>query len=178
MMKRFLSVVLTAGVITWAMTARASAQESSPETKAAPPEAQAGKIYRAIRDQDYKAMFYLLAFTPKGKTTLTTPEQFDIDMRKGYESGFKTAQEKETVDHIFKSIAEIMIGEPVISEDKALVPTSSKITANGQTRTFKGEAHLINDEGVWKLDLTFTEDSEKAMSQRVSELFGKPDPSP
>ena len=123
-------------------------------------------------------MFYLTAFPPKGKATLTTAEQFAIDMRKGYEGSFKTKEEQAVTDRIFQSIAEIMIGEPVITDDKAVVPTSAKITANGQTRTFKGQAHMIKDEGIWKLDLTFTEDSEQAMSQRTSELFGKPDPGP
>jgi hypothetical protein len=119
-------------------------------------------------------MFYLMAFTPKGKATLSTADQFALDVHKGYESGFKTVEKKETTDRIFRSIAEIMVGEPVITDDKAVVSTSAKITANGQTRVFKGAAHLIKDDGSWKLDLTISEDAEQAMAQRISELFGKP----
>lgn len=178
MLKKFLSVLLTVGVITWTVTERASAQEGVSEAKAATPEAQAAKIYRVIRDQDYKAMFYLMAFTTKGKATLSTADQFALDVRKGYESGFKTKEEQAVTDNIFKSIAEIMVGEPVITDDKAVIPTSAKITANGETKLFKGQAHLIKDEGVWKLDLTIDEDAEKAMAQRVRELFGQPDKSP
>ncbi len=44
------------------------------------------------------------------------------------------------------------------------------------TRVFHGEAHMILDDGVWKLDLTFTNDSEKSMAQREAELFGNPEP--
>jgi hypothetical protein len=178
MLKKPLSVLLILGVLAWTVTERASAQESSTEAKAATPEAQAAKIYRVIRDQDYKAMFYLMAFTTKGKTTLSTAEQFALDVRKGYEGGFKTKEEQAVTDSIFKSIAGIMVGEPVITGDKAVIPTSAKITANGETKVFKGSAHLIKDEGVWKLDLTIDDDAEKAMAQRVQELFGQPDKNP
>lgn len=141
----------------------------------ATPEAQALRIYKAIRDQDYKALFYLMAFTPKGRATMTTAEAFAVDMRKGYESSFKTPAEQAETDKIFQSISDIMIGEPVITVSKAAIPTSARITANGATRTFRGQAYLIKDDGVWKLDLTFTDDTEKATAQRVSEMFGKPE---
>ncbi len=168
--------LLTAGVLTCFAAAPAGAQEKSVGDKTATPAAQALKIYQAVRDQDYKAMYYLLAFTPKGRATITTPEQFAIDMKKGYDSSFKTPEEKAVTDAIFRSISDIMIGEPVITDSNAAVPVSAKITANGRTLTFKGQAHLILDDGVWKLDLTFTEDSEQATSQRISEIFGKPVP--
>jgi hypothetical protein len=94
-------------------------------------------------------------------------------MQKGYESSFKTPEEQKTTDAIFKSIKDIMVGEAVISGDTAAVPTSATISSNGQTRAFKGVAHLIRHQGTWKLDLTFNDDSEKAMAQRVGEIFGK-----
>ena len=179
MLKKLLCVLMIMGiVIIWPVTERASSQESPSESKAATPEAQALKIYKALRDQDYKALFYLLAFTPKGKATLTTADQFAIDTQKGYDGSFKTLQEKETMDRIFKSISDIMIGEAVIAGGKAVIPTSAKITANAPTQTFKGQAHLINEEGVWKLDLTFTDDAEKAVAQRTSELYGQPEKTP
>ena len=177
-MKKILSVLLTVGVFTWAVAARAGGPEASAADKAATPEAQALKLYKAVRDQDYKGMFYLMAFPEKGKATLTTAEQFAIDMQKGYDSSFKTPEDKERTDRIFRSISAIMIGEPVITGDKADIPTSAKITANDRTLVFKGQAHLIKDDGVWKLDLTFTDDSEKATAQRISELFGTPEKTP
>ena len=174
MLKILPTALLTLCLITGAFAGRALAQTDPAAAKIPGPEAQALTIYRAVRDQDYKAMFYLMAFTPKGKTTLSTADQFALDVRKGYDNSFKTAEEKEATDRIFRSIAEIMVGEPVITGDKALVSTSAKITANGRTRVFKGEAHLIKDDGNWKLDLTISEDAEQAMAQRISELFGKP----
>ncbi len=177
-MKKILSVVLIVSAVSWAMPIRASAQDNPPEAKAATPEAQALKVYQAVRDQDYKAMFYLMALTPKGKTTLTTADQFATDVRKGYEGSFKTKEEQAVTDRLFKSIAGIMVGEPVITDDKAVLPVSAKITANGKTRQFKGEAHMRHDEGVWKFDLTITDDAEQAMAQRITELFGKPEPGP
>jgi hypothetical protein len=177
MLRKFISALLTIGVITWTASARAEAPESPAGDRTATPEAQALKLYKAVRDQDYKAMFYLMAFTVKGKATLSNADQFALDVKKGYESGFKTKEEQAVTDRIFHSIAEIMIGEPVITGDKAEIPTSAKITANGETKFFKGRAHLIKDEGVWKLDLTIDEDAEKAMAQRVQELFGQPEKS-
>ena len=170
-MKKILSLMLTFGLITSTMVVRAAAEEITPET-------QALKIYKVIRDQDYKAMFYLMAFTPKGRATLTSAEQFAMDMQKGYDSSFKTKEEKAECDRMLRSISEIMIGEPVIAGDKAVIPVSAKITANGKTMLFKGQAHLIKEAGVWKLDLTIDDDAEKATAQRVSELFGQPSPVP
>lgn len=177
-MKKFLSVLLTLCAFTWTLAPPAGAQESTDTAKAATPEAQALKVYQAVRDQNYLAMFYLMAFTPKGKSTLTTAEQFALDVQKGYEGGFKNKEEQAVTDAIFRSIAGIMVGEPVITGDKAVLPVSAKITANGQTRQFKGQAFMCQEEGVWKFDLTFTDDAEQAMAQRVQELFGKPEPAP
>jgi hypothetical protein len=168
--------LLTAGVIACCLAAPVGAQEKPVGDKTATPATQALKIYQAVRDQDYTAMYYLFAFTPKGRATITTPEQFAIDMKKGYDGSFKTPQEKIETDAIFRSISDIMVGEPVITDNMAAIPVSAKITLNGQAKTFKGQAHLILDDGVWKLDLTFTEDSEQATSQRVGEIFGKPEP--
>lgn len=177
-LRKLIPALLIFGVLTWNVAARADAPESSAGDKTATPEAQTLKIYKAVRDQDYRGMFSLMAFPAKGKATLTTAEQFAIDMQKGYDGSFKTPEEKAATDRIFRSISDIMIGEPVITDDKAVIPTSAKITANGKTRVFKGQAHLIKDDGVWKLDLTFTDDSEKATAQRVGELFGSPENSP
>ena len=85
------------------------------EDPTASPASQALKIYKALGAQDYRALFYLMAFTEKGQATLTTAEQFAIEVRQGYESGFKTAEEKAVSDAILASISDIMVGEPVIS---------------------------------------------------------------
>jgi hypothetical protein len=168
--------LLTVGLLVGGFALPASAQEKPVGDKTATPAAQALKVYQAVRDQDYQAMYYLFAFTPKGKTSITTPEQFANDMKKGYEQSFKTPEAKAATDAIFRSISEIMIGEPVIQDAKADIPVSAKITANDRTRTFKGQAHMIMDNGVWKMDLTISEDTEQATAQRISELFGNPVP--
>lgn len=172
---RFHRLLLAMGVIVCLLASPAVAQGRSTGDSGATPAAQALKIYQALRDQDYKALFHLLAFTANGQATLTTADDFARDVRAGYDSGFKTPEEKAISDRILTSISEIMIGEPVITGTKAAIPTSAKITVKGQTLTFKGMAHLIQDKGVWKLDLTFDEDSEKTMAQRTGELIGSPD---
>ena len=161
-----------------AVTPSTSAQPAAAVATAANAETQTVKIYRTLRDQDWKAWYYLAAFSPKLKAELkekgTTADDFAADVWKGYNSSFKTPEEKKATDDIFKSITEIMVGEAVITGQTAVVPTTAKISAGGKTRTFKGAAHLVDDAGVWKLDLTFSDDAEKATSQRVSEIFGSP----
>ncbi|MGH8049328.1 MAG: hypothetical protein ACREPB_01560 [Arenimonas sp.] len=174
MLTIFRNVLLSLGVMALLMAAPANAKLKATGNKAATPEAQALKIYQSLRDQDYKAMYYLLAATEKGKATFGTVEQFALDVQKGYDGSFKTPEEKAASDNLLKSISDIMIGEPVITGNKAVVPTSAKITVNSKVYTFKGEAFLIKDDGVWKLDLTFDENSEKAMGQRTAELLGRP----
>lgn len=168
------NVLLSLGVIALLAVAPVNAKVKATSDKAATPKTQALKIYQSLRDQDYKAMYYLLAATERGKATFGTVDQFARDVQKGYDESFKTPEEKAASDNLLKSISDIVIGEPVITGNKAVVPTSAKITVNNQVYTFKGEAFLIRDEGVWKLDLTFDENSEKAMGQRTAELLGKP----
>lgn len=170
---RFHRLLLAMGIVACLLASSAVAQDLG-DTNATPV-AQALKIYQAFRDQNYRALFYLIAFTEKGQATLTTAEDFARDTRAGYDGGFKTPEEKAVSDRILTSISGIMIGEPVITGTTAAVPTSAKITVNGQTLVFKGIAHLIQDKGVWKLDLTIDEDSEKAMAQRTGELIGSSD---
>lgn len=175
MLNNFRRIVLAFGVIALFALAPASAQQKPSGDKAATPAAQALRIYQSIRDQDYKAMYFLLAATEKGMALFGTQEEFAREVKAGYDSSFNTPEEKLASDNLLKSISDIMIGEPVITGDKAVVPTSSKITINNKVYTFRGQAFLIKYEGVWKLDLTFDEDSEKAMGQRTAELLGKPD---
>ncbi|MEO8001515.1 MAG: hypothetical protein ABI644_06525 [Arenimonas sp.] len=176
MLNNFRSVLLALGVIACLAVAPVEAKQKTVGNKAATPSAQALKLYQSLRDQDYKAIYYLLALTPNGRATLTNADQFALDVKKGYDSSFKTPQEKEDSDKLLASISNIMIGEAVITDNKAAIPTSSDITVNNQIYHFKGVAYLILDDGVWKLDLTFDENSEKTMAQRVSEMLGKPDP--
>lgn len=173
-MKNFRSVLLALGVIASLIALPVSAKVKTTGNKVATPAAQALKIYQSLRDQDYRVMYYLLAATEKGKASFGTVDQFARDVQRGYDESFKTVQEKTESDNLLKSISDIKIGKPVITGNKAVVPTSAKITVNNQVYTFKGEAFLIKDEGVWKLDLTFDENSEKAMGQRTAELLGKP----
>ena len=175
MLKKILCTFLVLGLVAGSLSAQAAAQAKPSGDATATPEAQALRIYKALRDQDYKALFYLMAFTAEGRKSLTTAEAFAIDMQKGYESSFKVPAEQEQTDKIFRSISDIMIGEAVITGNKAVMATSAKITVNGVTPTFRGQAYLIKDDGVWKLDLTFTDDVEKSVAQRVSEILGKPD---
>ena len=176
MLKKFLCTMLSAGMVTAIVWAHPSIQSKPLGDATATPEAQTLKIYRAFRDQDYKALFYLIAFTPQARVSAMSADTFAADMQRGYEASFKTPEERAGTDKILRGISDIMIGEPVITGTKAAVPTSAKITGpTGVTITFRGQANLIKEDGVWKLDLTFTDDTEKAMAQRTAEIFGNPE---
>ncbi len=174
MLNNFRRLLIAIGVIALLVAAPAGAKEKAKAAAIprATPAAQALKIYQSVRDQDYRAMYYLLAVTAKGKTGLGTQDEFARDMKKGYDDGFKTPEEKAASDRFFASLSDIMIGEPVITGNKAVVSTSAKAIVNDQVFSFKGVAYLILDDGAWKLDLTFDEDAGKAMTQRLTELLG------
>lgn len=174
MNKNFRFLLLALSMIACLVIAPVGAKENVIGDKTATPSDQALKFYQSLRDQDYKAMYYLLAVTERGKATFGTVDEFARDVKKGYDASFATPEEKLASDNLLKSISDIMIGEAVITDNKAVVPTSAKITINNQVYTFKGAAFMIQDQGVWKLDLTFDESPEKAMAQRTSELLGKP----
>ena len=172
-MPKLLPSALLALCVFVGATAIPAVAESGP-TQATSPEAQAVKIYRSLRDQDWQAWFFLVAFSPKAKESLkdTTAEAFAADVWKGYNNSFKTPEDKKKTDDLFKSIGGIMVGEAVISGNTAAVPTSARITVNDKVLAVSGIAHLINVDGVWKLDLTFSDNTEQATSQRVGELIG------
>ncbi len=174
MLTGFRRVLLAVGVIALLVAAPTDAKEKAKAAAIpqATPAAQTLKIYQSVRDQDYRAMYYLLAVTAKGKTGFGTQDEFARDMKKGYEDGFKTPEEKAASDRFFASLSDFKTGEPVITGNKAVVSTSANAIVDGQVFRFKGQAYLILDEGVWKLDLTFDEDAGKAMTQRLTELLG------
>ena len=139
------------------------------------PQAQALKVYTVIRDQDWRSLYFLTAVSPPIKKLMpTSPEVYAIQLQQGLEQG---PDKGERTKRFLASISGINVGVPIIKGDKAQVPTSATVTFTGTPQVFKGVAHLIKDDGVWKLDLTEAnnlEDLQKVTTQQVAALIGKP----
>ena len=176
MFRTLLLVGLAICSITSPGVARASRQEGGSAGGEASPEVQALRIYKTVRDQDWRTLYFLIAVSPAVKRLLPSdPDEFAKQVREGYEAGFKSAEERAESDQLLSGISDMRVGEPVITGGKADVPTSAKLTVNGRTIAFRGVAHMIKDGGVWKWDLTISDDVQAVTSQRVIALIGSPD---
>src|ERR1051325_2520445 len=98
------------------------------------------------------------------------PDKFAADVEKGIvQSGGK-----EAIAKLCGGMSDVAVGKSVVNGAKANVPTKCKITIEGKTLQFKGNARMIKKGGAWKWDLTFEEDPQKATSMALQELIGKP----
>jgi hypothetical protein len=143
-------------------------QDIIPESN---PKAQALKLYTVIKNRDWKSMYSLTLFSTNVRQKMPSdPEEFASGMRKG----ISDSGGDKTVNDLFNNMSNLAVGEPVVRGDKAAVPTSSTITMNGSTLSFKGTAHMTRDGDLWKWDLTFTDDTQAAVEQELQILLGKP----
>jgi len=145
---------------------------AAPQSAASSPKAEALKLYTAIKNQDWKALYFIILFSPKVRAEM--PDDAD-GFAKGVANGIRESDPDGVVDKLFKSISDITIGEPVVKGNSSDVPTSANLTVNGKVFRVKGNAHMIKDKDVWKWDLTFTDDAQQATSVSIQALLGKPD---
>lgn len=133
-------------------------------------QSQALKLYRSIQREDWKQLYYLAAFSPNIRKHLGTPEAFAADVAKG----IGQSENAKIVHQLFSGMKNIVVGKATVTGNKATAPTSSDVTLNGQKVHFKGLARMIKDGGVWKWDLSYTDDVQTATSNAIQELLGKP----
>lgn len=145
-----------------------SAQEQS---SAAGPKAQALKLYLVMQKQDWRALYFLIALSPNAKKDL--PDDADA-FAAGVRKGISDSDGQKVLDDLFNNMSDIAVGDPVMNGEKADVPTSCKITFNGKQLSFKGDAHMIKDQNIWKWDLTSSDDLQAATSTETQALIGKP----
>jgi len=151
------------------------AQAHVPSVKpdaASDPKAQALKLYLAIQKQDWRSMYFLTLFSETVRKQM--PDDADA-FATGVRTGINGQPDgQKTLDDLLNNLSEIEVAEPVVSGNKADVPTSAKFTLNGRVVTFKGTAHMIKDREIWKWDLTFSDDTKAATEQALLALIGKP----
>ncbi len=148
----------------------AQAQEAE-RGKGTDPKKQAEAVFGALKEMNWEKMYHLLEFSAAVKKDLPKdPKKFAEGVQQGFDASGAGGQEKE----LFASIAQVKIGEPKTKGKKATLPTSCQLTVQGQTVTFKGVANMIKVGNVWKLDLTSSDDPEKATAEGLGALLGKP----
>jgi hypothetical protein len=169
-MKRIISLTLLALLSSNAFAGARHVRQDVAHTES-DPKAQALKLYKVIKNQDWKAMYSLILF-PSGvaKPTATSADEFAA----GFRDGINQKDGGAAVNNLFNNMSDIAVGEPAVNGDKADVPTSATITINGKALVFKGVAHMKKDGDTWKWDLSFTEDLTAATEQELQALLGKP----
>src|SRR5881296_765805 len=91
---------------------------------------QALKLYLAIQKQDWKSMYLLTLFSDNVRKQMPDDaDAFAEDVRRGISSE-KDGQ--KTVSDVLDNLSDLAVGEPLVSGDKADVPTSSKLAINGR----------------------------------------------
>jgi hypothetical protein len=145
---------------------------AKPQAAASSPKSAALKLYTVIKNQDWKALYFITIFSAKVRADL--PDDAD-QFAAGIAKGIHDSDPDGVVDKLFKSISDITIGEPVMNGNSADVPTSANLTVSGKVLRFKGTAHMTKEKDVWKWDLSFTDDPQQATSAGIQALLGNPD---
>jgi hypothetical protein len=130
------------------------------------PKVQARALLQSFNHQDWKALFALCAL-PEDQKALTDADRFAAHFGKGFDESAGPEGKK-----MLESMSNVVIGEPAIDGNRATVPTSFTVTVQGKSKDFHGVANLIQDEGVWKWDLSSSHDFEKSIGEQLKQLFG------
>lgn len=170
MMKKLTSAALA---VCFAFSVLVVSASAAPQAStASSPKAAALNLYNVIKNQDWKALYYITIFSAKVRADL--PDDAD-QFASGIAKGIKDSDPDGVVDKLFRSISDITIGEPVMNGNSADVPTAANLTVSGKVIRFKGTAHMAKEKDVWKWDLSFTDDPQQATSVGIQNLLGKPD---
>ena len=137
------------------------------------PKDQALAVYKAYLAQDYKTAYSLVALSPETQKKYPNADAFAADRTKTVDTVLASnpllAKLKASIQESTKAaVATATVGDPVVTGDKADVPTSCQVSFMGRSVKFKGTAHMVNESGIWKLDMTSGE------AQNSTALVGRP----
>ena len=118
------------------------------------PKVQAKSVYVAVVKQDWIAAYDLCAFSPDGKKKYPNAAAFEAESKKGLDTLAANPLYASAMEAMKSSADSITVGEPVVTGDKADVPTAITLNVLGQKLNMKGTAHMVSDGGIWKLDVT------------------------
>ncbi|HTQ10836.1 MAG TPA: caspase family protein [Fimbriimonadaceae bacterium] len=146
-------------------------QPLSPKLDAAECQSQALALYQAMQKQDWKALYHLAAFSPEITKILPGEDEFAKQVSDGIDEGGN----RDSTNQLFAAMSDLAVGSATIQGDKATVPTTMVLAINGQTKHFHGVAKMVRSGKTWKWDLTTTNNLEKATTDAMTALIGKPD---
>jgi hypothetical protein len=137
------------------------------------PKEQAQKVADAMNQRDWKALFYLCAWSSSSRVGPGDADEFARASDTAFNQGLSSAppQVQAAVNTL-----KMAVGEPKIDGSTADVPTTTTMTIGPVTVTFKGTAHMIRQSGIWKLDLTKGSPQDPGAWQKAgADLIGKPE---
>jgi hypothetical protein len=134
------------------------------------PKDQALAVFKAYLGQDYKTAYSLTALSPETAKKYPTADSYSADLERTLGPLLSSSS---LLSAIKSAAATAGVGEPTVSGDKADVPTSCQMSLLGRTLKFTGTAHMVLDNGIWKLDMRSDEPNKP--SQATMDLVGKPD---
>ncbi len=138
------------------------------------PKDQALAVYRAYLSQDFRAAYALSAFSPDTLKLYPNADVFAAEQSKVVDAALSNPTvapiKSAILDSVKKAADSAVVGDPTVTGNRADVPTSTSLSLMGQTVNFKGAAHMVNDFGIWKLDLMT--DSGSAPTQAGRDLMG------
>ena len=137
------------------------------------PRDQAILIVKAFASKDWRASYDLVSLKETGKKQCPDPEALGKQAEKLFNAFEANPKTKPIYDNLSQSTDNMTAGEPVITGDKAEVATSIPVKTESDSVTIKGKARLINEGGVWKLDMT--SESQSVRDATIRDLIGKPD---
>jgi hypothetical protein len=130
---------------------------------------QALKLYNVFKSRDWKSLYDLIAFSPKVAPTVGDRDKFVEDFRKGL------GDNNDAVQELMGNMSDVRTGAALVEGNHAYVPASSVVDFKGTKVRFLGLIKLVKVDSVWKWDLAFSDDVEKATAQRFTELLGAPE---
>jgi hypothetical protein len=131
---------------------------------------QVAALFKIFKDRDWKGLFAIAEFSPAVKKVTTDPVAFADEVAKSISQNDPT----DAFGKLFNNMTDIVEGQAIIEGNYAYVSTTCKAKIDGQIATFVGLAKMVKVGDVWKWDLSFTDDTEKATELRVTQLLGRP----
>lgn len=136
------------------------------------PKDQAILALSAFAKKDWKAAYDLISLGEAGKKQFPDPEAFGKQANKIFQSYENNPLTKSFIENLSQAADHATAGEPIISGDKAEVPTSMTVSGGNADVQVVGKAHMINQGGLWKLDMT--SESQTNRDKTARDLIGKP----
>lgn len=163
------AITILSLILTLAFAANA---QKTANTDAADAAAAALKVYQTLQKQDWAGLFYVVSFSPAVQKLMPgDPSEFARQFVNGLN---ENPEDAAATRKLFDGMSEIRVGTAVVTGNKAAVPASCRITIEGNSLVFNGTANMIKLGGVWRWDMTSSDDPAAATETALNALLGMP----